>query len=211
MSRRAPMVPAPMAREDRVRYDLMAPRPPEGEVDLDATVPGEGPLELDVGFGRGSSIFTRAEASPESRILGVEIKSKWAYKVDERRKRRGLEGVRIWAWDVRELVARAGPDACLRRVFVHFPDPWWKKRHAKRLVVQAPFLDELARLLASGGELYVQTDVEERGEEYAALIEGHPEFAMERLQHNPFGAISNRERRAEEDGLPVYRVLGTRR
>ncbi len=194
----------------------MAPRAPEGPFSLPSLVPGDGPLELDVGFGRGLSLFERAATSPTSRIVGFEVKAKWVYKVGQRLERRGLDGrVRVLCGDVREILARAEPDACVARVFVHFPDPWWKKRHAHRMVVGSALLDALARLLEPGGELYVQTDVEERAAEYVAAIAAHPAFRLAGrdgyVDHNPYGARSNREQRAEEDGLPVYRVLAHRR
>src|SRR5690606_19607941 len=115
-----------------------------------------------------------------------------------------------------ELLARSGPDGCLARVFLSFPDPWWKKRHAKRRVLGPGLLDDLARLLAPGGELFVQTDVEERAQELAALILGHGAFEPAsggrlEVDANPYGARSNREVRAEEDGLPIYRLLALRR
>ncbi|MBC7172194.1 MAG: methyltransferase domain-containing protein, partial [Polyangiaceae bacterium] len=119
-----------------IRYEPIAPRAPEGQFSLLSLLPGDGPLELDVGFGRGLSLYERASASPTSRIIGVEVKAKWAFKVAERIERRGLAGrVKVLCGDIRELLARAEPDACLARAFVHFPDPWWKKRHAHRMVV----------------------------------------------------------------------------
>ena len=197
-----------------IRYGAIAPRAPEGPVDLDALIPGEGPLELDIGFGRGRSLFERAAVAPESRILGVEIKSKWAFKVEERRRRLGLEQVRILAEDIRQLLARSGPEGAVARAFVHFPDPWWKNKHADRFVVAEPFLDAMASLLRDGGELYVQTDVEERARRYRDMIAAHPAFELSGesgfVPENPFGARSNREQRAEEDGLPVFRVLARR-
>ncbi|MDP9149749.1 MAG: tRNA (guanine-N(7)-)-methyltransferase, partial [Myxococcota bacterium] len=105
------------------------------------------------------------------------------------------------------------PDASVRRVFVHFPDPWWKKRHQKRLVVRDRFVDEVARLLEPGGELFVQTDVEERAGAYEELLRGDARFepsggapASARLADNPYVARSPRERRAIADGLPVHRM-----
>lgn len=198
-----------------IRYDERAPTPPEGKVDLEALIPGEGPLELDVGIGRGRSLLERARVAPEARIIGLELKAKWAFKVEARRAREGLANARVFRADAKELLARSGPDGCLARVFLHFPDPWWKKRHAKRRVLGPALLDDLARLLAPGGELFVQTDVEERAEELAALIGGHEAFAPARgerlaIDANPFGARSNREVRAEEDGLPVHRLLARR-
>ena len=195
----------------RRQYEKVAPRLPEGPLDLSAILPNEGPLELDVGFGRGASLFARHEASPGSRILGVEIKSKWSYKVEARCQRLGLANVRVFAGDIRAILARSGPEGCLAKVFLHFPDPWWKKRHRDRLVLQPSVLDDLARLIASGGVLFVQTDVGDRMDLYESLVAEHEAFAGERVDHNPYGSVSNRERRAEADGLPVHRLRATRR
>jgi tRNA (guanine-N7-)-methyltransferase len=198
-----------------IRYEQIAPSPPEGPVDLPSLVPGAGPLELDVGFGRGRSLLERAAAHPEARVIGVELKAKWATKVEERRVATGLTNARALRADVRELLARSGPDGCLARVLVHFPDPWWKKRHGKRRVLGGEVLDHLARLLGPGGELFVQTDVAERAQEYAQLLREHPAFEPARgsglaIEDNPFGARSNREVRAQEDGLPIHRLLARR-
>jgi tRNA (guanine-N7-)-methyltransferase len=98
-------------------------------------------------------------------------------------------------------------------VYLHFPDPWWKKRHQKRLVLGQTVLDEVARLLSLGGELFVQTDVPERRDQYALLVGDHPRFEpagdaprSPYVAENPYGARSPRERRAIADGLPVYRM-----
>lgn len=204
-----------METEEPRRYDLIAPRPPEEEIDLREVFTASETVEsveLDIGFGRGNSVFSRAETDPKAFIIGVEIKAKWATKVEQRRARLGLDRVCIWAADIRPLLARLGPSAILRRVFVHFPDPWWKKRHQKRRVLTSPLLDELARLLRSGGELFVQTDVPDRHALYVETVEAHTAFDLRdaALATNPFGAISNRERRAEEDGLPIHRLLAIR-
>lgn len=189
----------------------MAPRPPErGEVDLRALVPGEGDLELEIGFGRGRFLLERARAAPGARILGLEIKAKLAYQVAQRIERLGLANARAYCADARELLARAGPDGCLARAFLHFPDPWWKKRHAKRRVLDADVVSALARLVAPGGELFVQTDVEERAAEMAAELAAEHRFVVERAAANLYGARSNREARADEDGLPVHRLVARR-
>jgi len=193
----------------------MAPRAPEGAIDLDALLVGEGEIEIDIGFGRGMSLYERARAAPEVRLLGIEIKSKWATKVQERLEQLGLGNVRIFCGDARELLARSGPAGCVSRVFVHFPDPWWKKRHAKRRVLGEALLEEIARLLRPGGQLFVQTDVPDRAELYLETLRAHAAFrllgAEGLLASNPFGSISNRERRAIDDGLPFFRILAERR
>jgi len=210
-------LPSGSATPPPIRYGQMARRAPDGPVDFDALLPGTGPRELEIGFGRGRFLIERARSAPGSRILGIEIKAKWGHLVEERRKREGLEHVVALAGDARTILPRLGPSGGLARVFLHFPDPWWKKKHGKRRVLDDVFLVEVARLLSPGGELFVQTDVEERGIEMRERIE---EFEVDGARAfavrpgfdgpNPFGARSNREARADEDGLPVYRILGTR-
>jgi len=210
---------APHGQDRRALYDRDAPRlPGEAPIDLREEVPGdpEADLELDIGFGRGLSVYERADAVPVHRILGIEIRTKWAYLVAEGVRRRGLgDRVRVVCGDARDILGRAVPDASVARVFLHFPDPWWKKRHAKRRVVDDAFLDELARLLRDGGDLFFQSDVEERAAGARDLLADHPAFVLRGdrgfVPANPFEARSNRERRAAEDGLPVYRVLARRR
>ena len=191
-----------------IDYKSRAPAPPDGAVDLTVLVPGDGPLEIDIGFGRGRSFLERARANV-SRVIGIEIKAKWSFLVEQRRvEQQLLNAVAFWA-DAKELLARSGPDASVQRAFVHFPDPWWKKRHGKRRVVSDEFLVTLARLIRVGGELYVQTDVPDRADEYESLLRDSGVFEPRRIDANPFSR-SNREVRAEEDSLPIHRLLATR-
>lgn len=200
-------------------YAHAARLPDEPEVRLDDVLPGEGALEIEIGPGRGAFLFERCEARPDVRLLGLEIRTKWAAIVDERLKKRGLGGrARSLNADAREALPRLGPDASVSVVYLHFPDPWWKKRHAKRLVVSERLLDEIARLLRDGGELFVQTDVEERAEQYEAIVGAHPAFepagdgpGSPRLSENPYGARSPRERHAMADGIPIHRLRWRRR
>ena len=193
-----------------------APRLPEGDVvTVGELVPGVGPIEIEIGPGRGGFLFERAEAAPSHRLVGLEIRLKWSAIVDERLRARGLGGrARVFNADAREALGRLAPDASVARFFLHFPDPWWKKRHEKRLVMGAPLLESVARLLEDGGELFVQTDVEERAAEYEAQIAARTELepagderGSARLAESPYGARSPRERRAIEDGLPIHRLL----
>ncbi|MGH7439801.1 MAG: tRNA (guanine(46)-N(7))-methyltransferase TrmB [Polyangiaceae bacterium] len=194
-----------------------APRLPAGDrVDLRSVVEGAW-VELEIGPGRGWFLVERAAAEPLAALVGLEIRRKWAAIVDERLRKRGLGArARVFAEDARLALARV-PDGSVRRVFVHFPDPWWKKRHHKRLVVRDEFVREVARVLEAGGELFVQTDVSERADAYEAAValegrlvpsgdaEGSP-----RLADNPYIARSPRERRAIADGLPVHRMRWVR-
>jgi tRNA (guanine-N7-)-methyltransferase len=209
------MTPEP--RKPRPYAD--APRLPEGDrVDLRTVVRGEW-LELEVGPGRGGFVLERLEAEPRLGFIGLEVRRKWATIVDGRVAKRGLSARgRVFAEDAKDALPRLGPDGVLRRAFLHFPDPWWKKRHHKRLVMGDVFLREMARLVAPGGDLFIQTDVEERAAQYEAQVAGCAWFepagdapGSPRIVDHEFVARSPRERRAITDGLPVYRMLYRRR
>jgi tRNA (guanine-N7-)-methyltransferase len=196
---------------DPRRYLELAPRAPEGPVDLRSLwLTDAGEIELEIGFGRGMFLLERAKSAPSARLLGIEIKSKWAFKVAERAEREQFHHVRVFGGDAREILPRLGPEACLARVFVHFPDPWWKKRHAKRRLRGAATLEPIARLLAPGGELFIQTDVEDRAQDFVADLLAHGGFELSDppfVADQDYGARSNREKRAIADGLPVFRIL----
>lgn len=198
-----------------------AARLPDGDdpVRFDDVMPGEGPVEIEIGPGRGGFMFERAAAAPDARLLGLEIRRKWSHIVDERLKKAGLAGrARVLAEDAKRALVRLRPDGFVRAVFLHFPDPWWKRRHEKRLVMKDVLLTEIHRLLAPGGALYIQTDVEERAAQYEGFVSEAEGFVpagdapgSPRLAENPYGARSPREHRAIEDGLPIHRMRWIKR
>lgn len=193
-------------------YAALAPRPPEGDLDLHQLFATSGEIEIDVGFGRGRSLLERARAHPELRLLGIETKVKWAHRVAEECRSSALNHVRVFAADAKALFERLSPPGSVRRIFVHFPDPWWKKKHEKRLLVDDVFAERSARLLGPAGELFVQSDVEMRAMAYHEVLSRHPAFASVRfIDTNPYAGGSNREVRAAQDGLPVWRLLAIRR
>jgi tRNA (guanine-N7-)-methyltransferase len=172
-------------------------------------------VELELGPGTGAFLLGKLDVDPEVRLLAFEIRKKWAVHINERIERRGAAGrARVFAEDARQVLPRLS-EASVVRVYVHFPDPWWKKRHRKRVLLQRPVVDELGRVLCDGGELFVQTDVAERADAYERLLRDHPAFAplgAGRIEEDPgFGARSSRERRALEDGLPIVRLRFQRR
>src|SRR5262245_2543089 len=186
----------PAARAPRPNPYADAPRLPDtGPVDPRALVgAGSRAIELEIGPGRGGFLFERLAEDPELRIVGLEIRRKWASIVDGRLADRGHGSrARVFAEDARYALARFVPES-VTRVFVHFPDPWWKKRHHKRLVLGAPLLVEVARVLVPGGEVFVQTDVEERAAGYEALFASHAAFRPHgdsaRVAEFPFAARS---------------------
>jgi tRNA (guanine-N7-)-methyltransferase len=189
-----------------------APRLPEPDpLELAQLVQPGCPVELEIGPGRGGFLFERLAAMPDICMLGFEIRRKWATIIDNKLKAQGLGlRARVFYEDARVALPRV-PAASLSRIYIHFPDPWWKKRHEKRLVVNPTLLPDVVRALVPGGELFVQTDVEDRAAEYQAAIDAAaglvPVPGGPRLDENPFRARSPREHRAIKDGLPIHRLL----
>ena len=193
--------------------DPLAVTPGE-PIDLRALFSQDAEVEIEIGFGKGRFLIERSNAQPTSHLLGIEIRPKWAKLVQERCQRENLANVRVIAGNCLEIVPCLGPDSTVQRVFIHFPDPWWKRRHAKRKVVGETLVSQIARLLVPAGELFLQTDVEERAFEYLAVLRAHGGFKLGSdsglVGGNPYLARSNREVQADKDGLPVYRILAQR-
>lgn len=215
-----PPGPARSVRNPKHPYAHAAQLTGEGPVTLASIFPGRPPeYEIEIGPGRGGFVFERCAAAPEVSILGLEIRLKWAHIVDQRLGKAGLhDRARVFGGDAKEALARLEPAASVRAVFLLFPDPWWKKRHEKRLVLGDELLDHIARLLMPGGKLFIETDVEERAELYATRVAAHPAFEPAGdapgsllLAENPWGARSPREHRAIADGLPIFRLQVARR
>lgn len=116
-------------------------------------------LWLEVGFGGGEHLAWQAASHPDVGLIGGEVFLNGIASLLGHIDRQGIGNVRIFAEDVRRLFP-ALPDACLRRVFVLFPDPWPKKRHAERRFIGGANLDQLSRLMADGAELRIATDDE---------------------------------------------------
>jgi tRNA (guanine-N7-)-methyltransferase len=182
------------------------------ELDLAALGAGRD-VEIDVGFGRGHFILDRAVARPEALLLGLEMRRKWVGTVAAKARRLGLANVELFYGDVRSVLDGWGPDGAVAAVHVHFPDPWWKKRHHKRRVLTAETVRRFAHLLRDGGVLFVQTDVEDLARLAHGLLTAEPALALRHgrpdapSDHNPIGTMSHRERKCVEAGLPVYRFL----
>jgi tRNA (guanine-N7-)-methyltransferase len=130
-------------------------------LDLPALFGNANPVELEVGFGKGSFLLAASQAQPAINFLGVEIERGLQRYVASRLAKRRLVNVRLIRADARLFVRDYLPTGVLRAIHVYFPDPWWKRRHRKRRVFTADFVRECERILHPGGRLHLATDVEE--------------------------------------------------
>lgn len=156
--------------------DLALPDPALGPIDPTALMPGASKIWLEIGFGGGEHMAAQALAHPDVLILGAEPFLNGAASALRHIDEQGLSNIRLLQGDARDLMA-ALPDGCLDRVFILFPDPWPKARHHKRRLVQAPVIQDLARLLRPGGKLRFATDWADYADWTLQRINRSPDFS----------------------------------
>ena len=130
---------------------------------------------LEIGFGGGEHLIWQAHANPEVGLIGCEPFEDGVVKVLDAIDREAIGNVRVQADDARPLL-RALPAASIDRAFILFPDPWPKRRHQKRRLVQPPLVAELARVLKPGAELRFATDIGDYARTALLAICGNPQF-----------------------------------
>lgn len=128
---------------------------------------------LEIGFGNGISLADMAEQFPEQNFFGVEVHRPGVGSLLVQVRKRGLTNVRVSQEDAVEVIERQVADASLDRVQIFFPDPWHKKRHHKRRLIQAPFVEKLVRKLKPGGILHIVTDWENYAEHILEVLEAN--------------------------------------
>jgi tRNA (guanine-N7-)-methyltransferase len=138
---------------------------------------GPGPVEVEIGIGKGRFLLASAELRPDIRMLGVEWSNHYLRIAETRAVRRSLKNVRFARVDARELVHRGIPDRSVDCYYVFYPDPWPKKRHNKRRFFQPGTVDHLARTLVAGGCVHAATDHEDYWSVIEPLMDGRSEFS----------------------------------
>jgi tRNA (guanine-N7-)-methyltransferase len=156
------------------QYELTAAGVGAGVLDLDQVFGRSAPRTLEIGFGNGEVLAALAEAEPERDFIGIEVYRPGLGRLLSRVAERGLGNVRVSGDDAVELLQQRLADASLDRIMVFFPDPWPKKRHHKRRLIQAPFARLLASKIKPGGQLCLATDWQDYAEQMLAVMEATP-------------------------------------
>jgi tRNA (guanine-N7-)-methyltransferase len=141
------------------------------------------PITLEIGFGNGDSLAQMAAAAPERDFIGIEVHTPGVGHLLKLVGEQGLQNVRVMNSDAVEILQKRIPVGSLNRVQLFFPDPWHKKKHNKRRIVQAPFAALIASRLQTGGVFHMATDWQPYAEQMAEVLGNHPDWRN--LAENP--------------------------
>lgn len=187
----------------------------DGLLDFDRAFGRSGPRVLEIGFGMGQSLVAMAAASPERNFIGIEVHRPGVGKLLHSMNEQGVDNIRVYCHDAVEVLRDCIAEDSLDTVQIFFPDPWHKKRHHKRRLIQPEFVAELVSRLRPGGLLHLATDWEDYARQMLEVLS-----ACRQLRNtSPGGGFAPRpqdrpltkfELRGERLGHGVWDLLFTR-
>jgi len=177
-------------------------------LDLDALFGRRAPRIMEIGFGNGDHLAALAKAHPQCDYLGVEVHRPGVGHLLRAIEALELGNLRILCHDAVEVLEQQIPRSALDEVLILFPDPWPKKRHRKRRLIQRPFVALLSERLKKGGVLRLATDWEPYAQEMLEVLDAAPGLtnvaAPERFMPRAERAATRFERRGERLGHAVW-------
>jgi tRNA (guanine-N7-)-methyltransferase len=175
------------------------------------------PLHLDIGCARGKFAMEMAELEPNWNFLALEIREPLVHQANQWRDEAGLKNLHYLFCNVntsaRSLLSSL-PAGKLQRITIQFPDPWFKRKHMKRRVVQPEIVQELANYLVPGGMVFLQSDVLHVEAEMVRRFAENAAFERQGtdwIAENPMPVPTEREQMVLSYGDPVYRAIFLRR
>ncbi len=158
------------------RYGLDVPVAGEPALDLDTVFGRHAPRVLEIGFGNGEALLTAAGSDPDRDYIGIEVHGPGVGRLLHNAAAAGLANLRVFRHDAVEVLQRAIADGAIAEFRVYFPDPWHKKRHHKRRLIQPSFVQLLRSRLCSGGIVHLATDWPDYAEQMLAVMDAAPGF-----------------------------------
>lgn len=153
--------------------------------DLDALFGRQAPRFLEIGFGMGEGLAETAAAHPENDYLGVEVHTPGVGALLKQIGERGLANVRVIQHDAVEVLTNMLAPDSLSGVHIFFPDPWHKKRHHKRRLIQPPLVSLLASRIRPGGYIHLATDWQDYAEQMLAVLTAEPHLRNTATDYAP--------------------------
>lgn len=171
-------------------------------LDLPSLFGREAPVVLEIGFGNGETLVEQAVANPDRDFIGIEVHEPGVGHCLLKAEDAGLKNLRVINHDAIEVLARQIPADSLSRINLYFPDPWPKKRHHKRRIVQDSFAKAVADRLLVGGTLQIATDWANYAEHIDEVLSRSERFAcVERREHRGEAPLDRPQTKFERRGL----------
>ncbi len=181
------------------------------------TLPAGRPVDVEIGCADAQFLFELAAADPARTYVGLEIRHDFVDLVNKKAGETGAPVVAVFCQAQKHLTD-IFPPASIDRVYINFPDPWFKRRHAERRMVDGVLVAGIAAITRPGAEVLVQSDVWDVALDAMEAFERRDDaFANQAAAWsfwragNPYGVRSWREQNAEETGLPIWRIRYLRR
>jgi tRNA (guanine-N7-)-methyltransferase len=191
--------------------DIVVQPPGIGQVlDVAGLFGHDGPIEMEIGCGKGGFLLRQAREHPDRNYLGLEWANKYYLHAADRFRRWGLANVRLLRADARHLIIHQFPAEVLSALHVYHPDPWPKKRHRKRRLFTVEFVDAAVEALRPGGRWAVQSDHAEYFDLIRTLLTNHPYLEPIDFDDADYGTIDERtetnfEVKYLREGRMIYR------
>jgi len=183
-------------------------------LDLATAFDRQAPKILEIGFGMGAATAEIARTCPDNDYLGVEVHSPGVGNLLKLIGEQDISNLRIIRHDAVEVIDHMLPDGSLDGIHIFFPDPWPKKRHHKRRLIQPPLIAKLVKKLKVGGYLHCATDWEEYAQQMLEVLSGNDELANSSDGFAPrpdYRPLTKFEARGIKLGHGVWDVIFTRR
>jgi tRNA (guanine-N7-)-methyltransferase len=172
------------------------------------------PVEIEIGMGKGTFLTEQAKERPGTNFFGIEWANWYWRSASDRLRRNGCMNARTSRVEALFFLSEFVPDVSVSVLHVYFPDPWPKKRHNKRRLIQEPFRKQAMRILSPGGRLQIVTDHKDYFEQIEQVVK---QSLMQVVDYNRPGSAgagefvgTNFERKYQREGRPFYAIAAVK-
>ncbi len=187
-------------------------QPQPALIDIPAVFGRQAQTVLEIGFGDGEALIQLAREHPDKNHIGMEVHRPGVGHLLLQLRKYQIENVRVWLGDAADSLGSAYPDRSFDRIHLFFPDPWPKKKHHKRRLLQSGFIDQVVAKLKPGGLFHFATDWQDYAIEALDKLERHPALVNQAGPGNYLPAPIDRpetkfERRGKRLGHGVWDIV----
>lgn len=181
-------------------------------LDFNATFGNDNAVVLEIGFGNGDTLVEMAEQNPQLNYVGIEVYEAGIGRLISNAYSKKLDNLKILKGDAVEFLENNIADSCLTKVQLFFPDPWHKKKHHKRRIVQHNFLNLLSLKLKNNAQFHLATDWQNYAEQMMKILEENKNFKNTQPAHTyitrpDFRPLSKFEKRGHRLGHEVWDLM----